>query len=63
MQANSAELLRLIFIRSSHIPLIGCAHDSFLLKDRTEKIEQTVAEMREIILQASRDLLDFDLRL
>ena len=53
MQANSAELLRLIFIRSSHIPLIGCAHDSFLLEDRIEKIEQTVAEMREIILQAS----------
>jgi hypothetical protein len=62
MQANSAELLRLIFIRSAHIPLIGCAHDSFLIEDTIERIEQTVAEMREIILQASRDLLDFELR-
>jgi hypothetical protein len=62
MQANSAELLRLIFIRSGHIPIIGCAHDSFLIEDTIERIEQTVAEMREIILQASRDLFDFELR-
>ena len=62
MQANSAELLRLIFIRSAHIPIIGCAHDSFLIEDTVERIEQTVAEMREIILQASRDLFDFELR-
>jgi len=62
MQANSAELLRLIFIRSAHIPIVGCAHDSFLIEDTVERIEQTVAEMREIILQASRDLFDFELR-
>jgi DNA polymerase I len=62
MQANSAELLRLIFIRSAHIPIIGCAHDSFLIEDTIERIEQAVAEMREIILQASRDLFDFELR-
>jgi hypothetical protein len=46
MQANSAELLRLIFIRSAHIPIIGCAHDSFLIEDKIERIGQTVAEMR-----------------
>jgi hypothetical protein len=63
MQANSAELLRLIFIRSSHIPIIGCAHDSFLIEDTIERIEQTAAEMRELILQASRDLFDFELRI
>jgi hypothetical protein len=62
MQANSAELLRLIFIRAAHIPILGCAHDSFLIEDTIERIEQTVAEMREIILQASRDLFDFELR-
>jgi hypothetical protein len=62
MQANSAELLRLIFIRSGHIPIIGCAHDSFLIENTIERIEQTVAEMRDIILQASRDLFDFELR-
>ena len=62
MQANSAEFLRLIFIRSAHIPIIGCAHDSFLIEDTIERIKQTVAEIREIILQASRDLFDFELR-
>jgi hypothetical protein len=62
MQANSAELLRLIFIRAAHIPILGCAHDSFLIEDAIERIEQTVAEMREIILKASRDLFDFELR-
>jgi hypothetical protein len=42
--------------------MLGCAHDSFLIEDTIERIEQTVAEMREIILQASRDLFDFELR-
>jgi hypothetical protein len=62
MQANSAEFLRLIFIRASHIPIIGCAHDSFLIEAPDYSIGETVAEMREIILQASRDLFDFELR-
>src|SRR5262249_46495426 len=63
MQANSAELLRLIIVRASHIPLIGCAHDSFLIEDTIDRIEQTVAEMTEIIKQASRDLFGgFELR-
>ena len=63
MQANSAELLRLIIVRASHIPLIGCAHDSFLIEAPIEQIEQFVAELTEIIKQASRDLFSgFELR-
>jgi len=63
MQANSAELMRLIIVRASHLPLIGCAHDSFLVEDAIDRIEQTVAELREIIRKASRDLLGgFELR-
>jgi hypothetical protein len=62
MQANSAELMRLIIVRAGHLPLIGCAHDSFIVEDTIERIEQTVAELREIIRQASRDLFGFELR-
>jgi DNA polymerase family A len=63
MQANSAELMRLIFVRASGIRLIGCAHDSFLIEDTIKRIEQTVIEMAEIIKQASRDLFGgFELR-
>jgi hypothetical protein len=63
MQANAAELMRLIIVRAGHLPLIGCAHDSFIVEDTIERIEQTVAELREIICQASRDLLGgFELR-
>ena len=63
MQANAAELMRLIIVRAGHLPLIGCAHDSFIVEDTIERIEQTVAELREIICQASRDLLgSFELR-
>jgi hypothetical protein len=63
MQANAAELMRLIIVRASNLPLIGCAHDSFIVEDTIERIEQTVAELREIIRQASRDLFGgFELR-
>ena len=63
MQANAAELMRLIIVRAGHLPLIGCAHDSFLVEDAIERIEQTVAELREIIRQTSRDLFGgFELR-
>src|SRR5262249_7802708 len=63
MQANAAELMRLIIVRAGHLPLIGCAHDNFIVEDTIERIEQTVAELREIICQASLDLLGgFELR-
>jgi hypothetical protein len=63
MQANAAELMRLIIVRADHLPLIGCAHDSFIVEDTIERIEQTVAELRDIIRQASRDLFNgFELR-
>jgi hypothetical protein len=63
MQANAAELMRVIIVRASHLPLIGCAHDSFIVEDTIGQIDQTVAELREIIRQASRDLFGgFELR-
>jgi hypothetical protein len=63
MQANGAELMRLVIVHAGHLPLIGCAHDSFIVEDTIERIEQTVAELREIIRQASRDLFGgFELR-
>jgi DNA polymerase I len=63
MQANSAELMRLIIVRAGCLPLIGCAHDSFLVEDTIDRIEQTVAELRDIVRKASRDLLGgFELR-
>jgi hypothetical protein len=63
MQANGAEIMRLVFARAGDLPIIGCAHDSFLLEDRIDRIEQTVREMQEVMLAASRDLLGgFELR-
>jgi hypothetical protein len=63
MQANGAELMRLVFARAGDLPIIGCAHDSFLLEDRSDRIEQTVRDMQEVMRAASRDLLGgFELR-
>jgi len=63
MQANDGELLRLVFARAGDSPIIGCAHDSFILEDRVDRIEQTVWEMQKIMRAASRDLLGgFELR-
>jgi hypothetical protein len=63
MQANGAELMRLVFARAGDLPIIGCAHDSFILEDRSDRIEQTVREMQEVMRAASRDLLGgFELR-
>jgi hypothetical protein len=63
MQANAAELMRLVFVRSAHLPLIWCAHDSFLVEDRIDAIEGAVAAMREMMRGVSRDLLGgFELR-
>jgi hypothetical protein len=63
MQANGAEIMRLVFARAGDLPIIGCAHDSFLLEDRSDRIEQTVRDMQEVMRAASRDLLGgFELR-
>jgi DNA polymerase-1 len=63
MQANDAEILRLVFARAGDVPIIGCAHDSFILEDRSDRIEQTVREMQEVMRAVSRDLLGgFELR-
>jgi hypothetical protein len=62
MQANGAELMRLVIVRSSGLNLIGCAHDSFLIEDTIDRIEQSAAELQEIMRQASRDLFGFEIR-
>jgi hypothetical protein len=63
MQANGAELMRLVFARAGDLPIIGCAHDSFVLEDRVDRIEQTVREMQEVMRGVARDLLGgFELR-
>jgi hypothetical protein len=65
MQANGAELMRLVIIYAglSGLRLIGCAHDSFLIEDTIERIEESVRKLQEIMRKASRDLLGgFELR-
>ena len=63
MQANDGEILRLVLARAGDLPIIGCAHDSFILEDRVDRIEQTVWKMQELMRAASRDLLGgFELR-
>ena len=63
MQANASELMRLVIIRASKLRLIGCAHDSFLIEDTVDRIEQSVTQMQEIMRRSSRDLLGgFELR-
>ena len=65
MQANGAELMRLVIVRAgaAGLRLIGCAHDSFLIEAPIAEIEPDVARLQEIMRQASRDLLGgFELR-
>ena len=62
MQANGGELMRLVFVRSSRLNLIGCAHDSFLIEDAIDRIEQSAAELQVIMRQASTDLFGRELR-
>ena len=63
MQANASELMRLVIVRTSKLPLIGCAHDSFLIEDTIDKIETSVAALQEIMRKTSRDVFGgFELR-
>jgi hypothetical protein len=63
MQANASELMRVVLVRASKLPVIGYVHDSFLLEDTVDRIEQSVAEMQDIMREASRDLFGgFELR-
>jgi len=62
MQGNGSELLRLVIIRASHLPIIGCAHDSFMVEAPIDQIEAIVADLQAIMRQASRDLFGFELR-
>jgi DNA polymerase-1 len=64
MQGNASELLRLAIVRAGTrgIPLIGCAHDSFLIEAPIAEINRWVAEMQEIIRTASRELFGGELR-
>ena len=66
MQANGAELMRLVIIRASTagLRLIGCAHDSFLIEDTHRRESKGPSRrLQEIMRKASRDLLGgFELR-
>jgi DNA polymerase-1 len=65
MQANGGELMRLVIVRAgaAGLRLIGCAHDSFLIEDSTDRIEHSAALLQEIMRQVSRELLSgFELR-
>ena len=62
MQGNGSELMRLVIVRASKLPLIGCAHDSFLIEDTIDRIETSVSEMQEIMRKTSRNLFGFELR-
>jgi hypothetical protein len=62
MQGNGSELLRLVIVRASHLPIIGCAHDSIMVEAPIDQIEAVVAELKAIMRQASRDLFGFELR-
>jgi DNA polymerase-1 len=65
MQGNGAELMRLVIVRAgaAGLRLIGCAHDSWFIEDTVDNIEQSVAELQEIIRTATRDLFSgFELR-
>jgi hypothetical protein len=62
MQANGSELMRLVIVRASHLNLIGCAHDSFMIEDTLDRIDQSVVELQKIMRQASRDLFGGELR-
>ena len=65
MQANGAELMRLVIVRAgaAGLRLIGCAHESFMIEAPIAEIDQEVARLQEIVRQASRDLFGgFELR-
>jgi DNA polymerase-1 len=63
MQGNGSELMRLVIVRASKLNLIGCAHDSFLIEDTIDRIEQSTTELQDIMRQASRDLFGgFEIR-
>jgi hypothetical protein len=63
MQANGSEMNRLVIVRARKLPLIGTAHDGFLVEDTIGRIEATAAALQEIMRKVSRDLLGgFELR-
>ena len=65
MQANGAELMRLVIVRAgmSGLRLIGCAHDSFMIESSLSEIDTDVARLQAIMRQTSRDLFGgFELR-
>jgi hypothetical protein len=65
MQANGAEYARIVIVRAgaAGLKLIGCAHDSFLIEETIDSIEQSVAELQGIMRKASCDLFGgFELR-
>jgi DNA polymerase-1 len=64
MQAGGGELMRLVIVRAgwAGLRLIGCAHDSWFIEDTIDNIEQSVAQLQDIVRTATRDLFGFELR-
>jgi DNA polymerase I-like protein with 3'-5' exonuclease and polymerase domains len=59
MQANGAEMMRLAACMATEAGLTVCApvHDAFLLEAPLERLEATAAQMQEIMVEASRQVL------
>jgi DNA polymerase family A len=65
IQSTGADLLRLVcsMATEAQIRVCGPVHDALLVEDSMDRIEQTVAETKEIMKQASMIVLDgFEIR-
>jgi hypothetical protein len=65
MQANGAEMMRIAAMLATEAGIAVCApvHDAFLIEADLAGLESTVARMREIMAEASRNVLNgFEIR-
>jgi hypothetical protein len=53
MQGNESELLRLVFARAGDLPIIACAHDSFILEDHVDRIEQSNLRLSQSFVETA----------
>jgi hypothetical protein len=60
IQSTGADLLRSVccLVTENKIRLCAPVHDAILIEDSVDRIERTVADTRELMRQASRELLD-----
>jgi hypothetical protein len=65
MQANGAEMMRIAAMLATEAGITVCApiHDAFLIEADLADLESAVAEMREVMAEASRKVLNgFEIR-